>query len=83
MREVPKTNSVSEITREGWWSNREVGRSLMGLLRDQESIKGTSEDRQESVVSWKRTVEHFRRRVCPEDFSWNNISTEPWSECLW
>lgn len=65
MLEVPKTNSVSQLTREGWWSNREVGRSLMGLLRDQEAIKGTDEDRQESMVSWKLTAEHFRRRVCP------------------
>lgn len=63
--EVPKTSSVSQSTRQGWWSHREAGRSLMGLLRDQEAIQGTHEDRQESMVWWKLTAEHFRRRVCP------------------
>lgn len=42
-----------------------AGRAVMGLLRDKESMKGTNKDRQESVVFWKLTVEHFRRRVCP------------------
>lgn len=37
---------------------------MRGLLRNQQSIKGTNEDRQESTVSWKLTAEHFRRRVC-------------------
>lgn len=52
------------LPREGRWSKRELGRALMGLLRDKESMKATNKDRKEIVVLWKPTVEHFRRRVC-------------------
>ena len=50
---------------EGRRSNREVGRALMGLLKEEEPMKGTNKDRQASVVSWNLMVEYFRRRVCP------------------
>lgn len=41
----------------------------MGLLWEMDiciSTKGTSKDRQESMVFWKLTIEHFRRE-CPSD----------------
>ena len=51
--------------REVRWSNKEVGRALIGWLREKEPPKRTKKGRQESVGSWKLTVEHFRRRVYP------------------
>lgn len=52
-------------SREGRRSSREVGRTLTGLLKEEEPVKRTNKDRQASVVSWNLMVEHFRRRVCP------------------
>ena len=35
----------------------------MGLLREEESMKGTNKDRQKSAVLWNLMVAHFRRGV--------------------